>query len=110
MDKYWCEHIYWNENETGCGYGGPQKTWILRYPRKGHSYLDSFHNTPLCELAQFCPICGTPRPSEKKVELPEKFEFETTLKEYPLSNSENLAIAFNKLIDYLRSRESNEAK
>ena len=56
--KSWCPHIYWNENESGCGFGGPPKTWVLRYPKKANGH----GNVSLCELAKYCPICGAPRP------------------------------------------------
>jgi len=63
----WCKHIYWNDNKSGCGFGGPPNTWVLKYPSKGTGYTEQ----ALCELAKFCPICGAPRPVEKSLE--EKF-------------------------------------
>lgn len=44
----------------------------------------------------FCPICGKPRPEEKKVELPEKFQ--------DVNCGDYYSLKVNKLIDYLASK------
>jgi hypothetical protein len=57
-------------------------------------HMDEMLKTNWLMNWNYCPTCGTPRPVEKKVELPKKF-YE------PTSNSTMLA--FNQLIDFLAS-------
>lgn len=80
MSKYWCSHI---EYETGqyC----PTLTC-------GES------KSPITYICNYCPICGTPRPVEKKVDCPDRFDVMVIPQELYVA-----CYKINQVIDYLKS-------
>ena len=89
MDKRWCEHIRYSKNDSEY-----QGDWILN--DKHGTFIDHKDNYVISPWI-CCPICGTPRPVEKKVELPLKVMY-LTGDELPI-----VCEQFNQLIDYLKS-------
>lgn len=69
--KHWCEHL--KDNGYGEYWMSPIKEWL------------------------FCPHCGRARPTEEKVELPEKFGAPNP------DWHDGMAYKIDQLIDFLKS-------